>query len=205
MMRRFTWSHMRVEKEYDTWPEELRSLYSWEEIQQSGRYAGTMPTDLQKKAEEALGVSGAQQLFRKYAVYHLKAYFSDNIHQIAWDMAGYVMPPVMLQLLLNGRGYDSFSARNVDLMMTGALQLTNFLLKYSSVWFLLGSIAALLGALAGKKRIRWEVVSMCGITALGMAVWYTMQDAGCWDYKNGLLPGMLWLVGMILSVGKEEP
>ena len=38
---------------------------------------------------------------------------------------------------------------------------------------------------------------MCGITALGMAVWYTMQDAGCWDYKNGLLPGMLWLVGMI--------
>ena len=157
MMRRFTWSHMRVEKEYDTWPEELRSLYSWEEIQQSGRYAGTMPTDLQKKAEETLGVSGAQQLFRKYAVYHLKAYFSDNIHQIAWDMAGYVMPPVMLQLLLNGRGYDSFSARNVDLMMTGALQLTNFLLKYSSVWFLLGSIAALLGALAGKKRIRWEV------------------------------------------------
>ena len=197
MMRRFTWSHMRVEKEYDTWPEELRSLYSWEEIQQSGRYAGTMPTDLQKKAEEALGVSGAQQLFRKYAVYHLKAYFSDNIHQIAWDMAGYVMPPVMLQLLLNGRGYDSFSARNVDLMMTGALQLTNFLLKYGSVWFLLGSIAALLGALAGKKRIRWEVVCMCGITALGMAVWYTMQDAGCWDYKNGLLPGMLWLVGMI--------
>ena len=205
MMRRFTWSHMRVEREYDTWPEELRSLYNWEEIQQSGRYAGTMPTDLQKKAEETLGVSGAQQLFRKYAVYHLKAYFSDNIHQIAWDMAGYVMPPVMLQLLLNGRGYDSFSARNVDLMMTGALQLTNFLLKYSSVWFLLGSIAALLGALAGKKRIRWEVVCMCGITALGMAVWYTMQDAGCWDYKNGLLPGMLWLVGMILSVGKEEP
>lgn len=197
MMRRFTWSHMRVEREYDTWPEELRSLYSWEEIQQSGRYAGTMPTDLQKKAEEALGVSGAQQLFRKYAVYHLKAYFSDNIHQIAWDMAGYVMPPVMLQLLLNGRGYDSFSARNVDLMMTGALQLTNFLLKYSSVWFLLGSIVALLGALTGKKRIRWEVVCMCGITALGMAVWYTMQDAGCWDYKNGLLPGMLWLVGMI--------
>ena len=42
MMRRFTWSHMRVEKEYDTWPEELRSLYSWEEIQQSGRYAGTI-------------------------------------------------------------------------------------------------------------------------------------------------------------------
>ena len=38
---------------------------------------------------------------------------------------------------------------------------------------------------------------MCGITVLGMAVWYTMQDAGCWDYKNGLLPGMLWLVGMI--------
>ena len=76
-------------------------------------------------------------------------------------------------------------------------KLTNFLLKYSSVWFLLGSIAALLGALAGKKRIRWEVVCMCGITALGMAVWYTMQDAGCWDYKNGLLPGMLWLVGMI--------
>lgn len=36
------------------------------------------------------------------------------------------------------------------------------------------------------------------ITAAGMILWYTMRDAGCLDYKNGLLPGSLWLVGMIL-------
>ena len=34
-----------------------------------------------------------------------------------------------------------------------------------------------------------------------MILWYAMQDAGCLDYKNGLLPGSLWLVGMILSMG----
>ena len=65
--------------------------------------------------------------------------------------------------------------------MTGALQLTNFLLKYSSVvvacWEYCGTARR---DMAGKKRIRWEVVCMCGITALGMAVWYTMRmrDAG---------------------------
>ena len=43
---------------------------------------------------------------------------------------------------------------------------------------------------------------VCVITAGGMIMWYTMRDAGCLDYKNGLLPGSLWLVGMILRVDR---
>lgn len=49
-----------------------------------------------------------------------------------------------LQLFLDGRGYDTFSGRNVDIMMTGDLKLTNVLLKYSSWWFLVGIIATAL-------------------------------------------------------------
>ena len=46
------------------------------------------------------------------------------------------------------------------------------------------------------------MAGLCVITATGMILWYTLQDAGCLDYKNGLLPGSLWLVGMILGIHK---
>lgn len=211
MMRRFTWTHMREEEEYDAYPEELREQMTWKEFKAAGYYAGTMDSEIQKNIEDALGCEDAQKLFRKYAVYGLKTYPSDNIHQIVWDMAGYVMPPILLQLFLDGRGYDTFSGRNVDIMMTGDLKLTNVLLKYSSWWFLVGIIATALVVICrgsykkDGKRCFLEIFLLCAVTALCMVLWYTMQDAGCWDYKNGLLPGMLWLVGMILSVGKEEP
>ncbi len=211
MMRRFTWTHMREEEEYDAMPEELREYMTWNDYKRAGYYAGTMEAGVQKSIEDALGSEDAQKLFRKYAAYGCKTYFSDNIHQIVWDMAGYVMPPVLLQLFLDGRGYDTFSGRNVDIMMTGDLKLTNVLLKYSSWWFLMGIIATALVVICrglykkDGKRCLLEILLLCAVTAFCMVVWYTMQDAGCWDYKNGLLPGMLWLVGMILSIRKEEP
>ena len=49
-----------------------------------------------------------------------------------------------------------------------------------------------------KERMANLEVLRCVITAAGMILWYAMRDAGCLDYKNGLLPGSLWLVGMIL-------
>ena len=204
MMRRFSWTHMRDEDEYDEWPEELKNYMSWGDTKRAGYYAGTMQEGVQKQIEDMVGSREAQKIFREYALYHLKTYTSDNIHQIVWDGAGYAVPPVLLQLLLNGRGYDSFSGRNVDIMMTGAPRLTNFMLKYSSWWFLMGIPAMLLVYVICRGRgTDRRILSICAITAGCMILWYTLRDAGCLDYKNGLLPGSLWLVGMILSVGRS--
>ena len=99
--------------------------------------------------------------------------------------------------------------------MTGAPKLTNILLKYSSWWYLMGIPAVILLVIGnrfvagsakkettGMGKPVWGKMILIGIVTSGcMILWYTMQDAGCWDYKNGLLPGMLWLVGMILGVG----
>lgn len=223
MMRRFSWTHMREEEEYYAWPEELREYVSWEDFRSTGYYAGTMESGIQKTLEDTLGEQKAQELFRKYAVYHLKTYPSDNIHQIVWDCAGYAVSPVLLQLLLDGRGYESFSGRNVDIMMTGAPGLTNIWLKYSSWWYLMGIPAMILLVIGnrfvagsakkettGMGKPVWGKMILIGIVTSGcMILWYAMQDAGCLDYKNGLLPGILWLVGMILSVGNlpetEDP
>ena len=112
MMRRFSWTHMREEEEYDEWPEQLRTWMTWKEMRNAGYYAGTMESGIQKTLEDRFGKAEAQKIFREYAEYHLKTYTSDNIHQIAWDCLGYAMPTVLLQLLLDGRGYDSFSGRN---------------------------------------------------------------------------------------------
>lgn len=225
MMRRFSWTHMREEEEYDEWPEELRTWMSWEDTRIAGYYAGTMESGIQKELEDNSGKAEAQKIFRQYAMYHLKTYTSDNIHQIAWDLLGYAMPTVLLQLLLDGRGYDSFSGRNVDIMMTGDPRLTEVLLKYSSWWFRVGiAVMVLTGVFcgvtaivcrtkdrtskdagsseSGKRRYFRQALGICVITAGGMILWYTMRDAGCLDYKNGLLPGSLWLVGMILWIHK---
>ncbi|MFR2604594.1 MAG: hypothetical protein ACLTAX_04665 [Waltera sp.] len=126
-------THMREEEEYDEWPEQLRTWMTWKEMRNAGYYAGTMESGIQKTLEDRFGKAEAQKIFREYAEYHLKTYTSDNIHQIAWDCLGYAMPTVLLQLLLDGRGYDSFSGRNVDIMMTGDPRLTELLLKYSSL------------------------------------------------------------------------
>ena len=201
------------EEEYDEWPEQLRTWMTWKEMRNAGYYAGTMESGIQKTLEDRFGKAEAQKIFREYAGYHLKTYTSDNIHQIAWDCLGYAMPTVLLQLLLDGRGYDSFSGRNVDIMMTGDPRLTELLLKYSSWWFLSGiavvvvsgMICGIIAMLRQKKEktvpdrsLFWKISGVCVITAAGMILWYTMRDAGCLDYKNGLLPGSLWLVGMIL-------
>ena len=225
MMRRFSWSHMRSEDEYDEWPEKLRTWMTWKDTRTAGYYAGTMEVGIQKTLEDNYGKAQAQEIFRKYAMYHLKTYTSDNVHQIVWDGLGYAMPTVLLQMLLSGRGYDSFSGRNVDIMMTGDPRLTEVLLKYSSWWFLSGiAVMVLAGIVCGasallrrkkektaqtgelrnleQKGLFWKILGVCGITAAGMILWYTMRDAGCLDYKNGLLPGSLWLVGMILWIDK---
>ena len=225
MMRRFSWTHMRDQEEYEEWPEQLQNQMSWEDTRRAGFYAGTMEEGIQKTLEDNYGKAQAREIFREYALYHLKTYTSDNIHQIVWDCLGYTMPTVLLQMLLSGRGYDSFSGRNVDIMMTGDPKLTEVLLKYSSWWFLAGiTVMVLAGIICGaatllqrkkekttqevegrdtaQKGLFWKILGVCGITAVGMILWYTMRDAGCLDYKNGLLPGSLWLVGMILWIDK---
>ena len=225
MMRRFCWTHMRDREEYDEWPGQLRDQLEWEDIKRAGYYAGTMEEGIQKTLEDRLGKVEAQKIFREYALYHLKTYTSDNLHQIVWDILGYGMPTVLLQLLLDGRGYDSFSGRNVDIMMTGDPRLTEVLLKYSYWWFLSGIavmvITGIVGGIltmavrkkdrktqkesrqtSGNRGLFWQMTGLCVITATGMILWYTLQDAGCLDYKNGLLPGSLWLVGMILGIHK---
>ena len=209
MMRRCSWTHMRLEKEFNEWPEEVRQYLDWDDVKRAGYYAGTMGSSIQKQIEDAAGAAEAQKLFRQCALYHLKTYTSDNIHQIVWDCAGYALPTVMLQLFLDGRGYDTFSGRNVDIMMTGDLRLPEVLLKYSSWWFLVGIVTLLLMAvvlllLTGKKNrtLLLRILGICAVTALGMILWYALQDAGTWDYKNGLLPGSLWLVGMLLCIDR---
>lgn len=87
------------------------------------------------------------------------------------------------------------------------------MLKYSSWWFLSGIAVVVVscmicGIIAMRRQKKektvpdrslfWKISGVCVITAAGMILWYTMRDAGCLDYKNGLLPGSLWLVGMIL-------
>lgn len=221
MMRRFAWTNFRKDDDFEeTFPVELQEILTWDDVEEDGRYAGYLAAGSQKLLEDRVGSAEAERIFRAFAAASLKEDTKAQLHWVAWDAAGYVMPPVILRLLLDGRGYDSYSGRNVDIMMTGDLELTDLFLRYSSWWYLVGTgVAVLYGAgyLVWKKRTNtadavelqkqrsgnaWGLVC-CALTALGMVAWYTMQDAGCLDYKNGLLPGSLWGVLMLLVVYRQ--
>lgn len=64
MMRRFSWTHMREEEEYDEWPEQLRTWMTWKEMRNAGYYAGTMESGIQKTLEDRFGKAEGTEVFR---------------------------------------------------------------------------------------------------------------------------------------------
>ena len=70
MMRRFSWTHMREEEEYDEWPEQLRTWMTWKEMRNAGYYAGTMESGIQKTLEDRFGKAEAQKIFREPRICH---------------------------------------------------------------------------------------------------------------------------------------
>lgn len=164
----------------------------------------------QRAVQEAVGAERAEELFGEVAWYALSRDYRSIIHEVFWDVSGFVVPPVILELLLQGRGYDAYGGRNYEIMRQNAPALTKLYVEYSSNWLLLGiGISALMQLLLllKKQKIRSFPGIVCIITGGVIAVWYTMQGAGIWDYKQGLLIGELWMAWMVLLAGcstKEE-
>jgi len=193
---------------HSPWPQDMQAAVSYALAHQTAGYADNVDRLLWPQLKEAVGEERAQEMYRTVGMYVWKNNTRQIAKEILWDAAGYTMPPVIMKQMLQGRGYDSYVGRNYELMKEEAPLLTRHYIDYSSFWFPVGIMISfvimLLQRLQGLQKKQgegmWVVICIC--QAGLMILWYTMQGAGMWDYRNALLVGALWVLWMIRQTDK---
>lgn len=194
----------------DGWPEELKTVTApvlWETTYNSGN----MERLLRPAIENAVGVEQAEVYYRQMAALAWRIHSSAIIRQMGGDALVYVLPQVILPLQLEGRGYDSFSGRNYEIMLGRHFRLTKYYVNYSCWWFVVAFWAVLFLAVlriaAGEKLIERKVpgfLIMCALSAGAVTVYYIMHGAGMSDYKCTLAVSTVWTVWMLYCM-RQEP
>ena len=204
LFRRCVWTDLQ--DYYKAWPSHVQDLFDEGALLGIRSCADKMELQMQPLVEQALGVDGAKEWFGEAAKQAFVINSGQILHEIAWDVVGYIFPPITTELLLQGRGYDSYCARNYEVMRQNAPILTKYYMQYLYRWFpaALG-IAAILQLLEltkkGKKKLFMPFVCVCFAGAI--IVRYTFWGAGIWDYKKALFVGGLWLIWMVWLAAKE--
>jgi preprotein translocase subunit SecG len=142
--------------------------------------------------------------------YHTK----QVVGQILTDIVSYMITPVALVWQLSGEGTESFGGQNYARMKAQAPGITKIFVWYTFCWFVLGIVVTVLLHLlntfcmnqqkSSDKTYKWKIALFCTCvaTSLCVAVVYTLQGASMMDYKKGIIPTLLWYVGMIVVLRK---
>lgn len=206
MASRFAWPTMWHDQ--GAWDEELREItgeYMWEASYCPGNFRL-----VQAAVEESLGKKEAQSRYWQMARIGWKYHKQMIIRQIGWDGMGYLVTPLIVPVLLEGEGYDSYTGRNYEIMRDHAPVLTRYYVDYGCWWFgwslLLSLLPAAAGKLpakgAGRKRALAEA-GVCVLVSCLYALILTMRGAGLLDYKYTIAINQLWLVWALLLMGEK--
>ena len=207
LVSRMAWSDFM--SYYESFPEQLREAIDWEDIQNSAYYADNMAMVFGPAVEEVLGTEGAREFFLALSKQAWEQNRAHILHEIAWDAAAYTVSPIALQMQLTGRGYDSYSGRNYEIMRHYTPVLSRIYMDYSCWWF---AAALCLGAALAALCIFWDrslisgknffSVFLIGLSCVGLILWYTMQGGGMMDYKNTIGVTCVWIVFSLLAMEK---
>lgn len=203
--RRVAWTSLC--EYYDEWPQEMQEACSYDIIEETAKFPDYMELLLQPQLESTVGVEKAQTLYWEAGRYVCDKNFSKILHEIVWDVVGYTLPPIATRMMLTGRGYDSCVGRNYEVMRRETPVLSKYYLDYSCWWFVVGlgiTIIAELGLLLLRRKINIVPAVLCLLSAGSLVVWYTLQGAGMWDYKNALFTGAMWILWSVTAVNRCE-
>lgn len=169
--------------------------------------------------EQKFGVENAKKKYGRIAEAYFLCLKREVLFQIRWDAIGYFLPPIATKFILNGSGYYSYTAKNYDAFLGRMPKFSDFYFNYYIGWFVVGSILIGLTLVLSIARLclkqgfprklknTFPYVA-CVISGLIMPLWYTMQAAGSYDYKNVYVYLSLWYLGTvglcIWSFGKEK-
>lgn len=204
LFRRFTWTVSMADVD-EEWPSDIYAACSNEALEEAAVYADGMERVLQPMVENTVGLERAREFYRETGWQVFAANKSKILREIAWDMAGYLLPPTIADKLLDGSGYESYVGRNYEIMKVEMPMLTKHYMNYSAWWFVVGILLALVIEIllaVQKRKRKWMPLILCAIPAGLFVLWYTLQGAGVGDYKNGLFVGVMWLLWMVLQADR---
>ncbi len=206
---RFAWPTLW--NDFGGYDEELRTILqpvAWE--------ASLCPDNfglLQERLEGQVGEQAAKECYLQMAKVGWDRHASGVIHQIGWDVLGYAAIPAIFPLQMEGKGYDSYSGRNYEIMRENAPILTGAYVDYGCWWFVwMLALSALLylfrmlgeGGEARGKRIACSLAICLLASGIQIAA-LTMRGAGRMDYRETIAVNALWLMGPLLLVGGNRP
>lgn len=202
MVSRTAWTTLQQDY-FDLWTEEMRAVVDVQTLQESAHYAYCMQDIFVPAVKNALG-EDADAFLWEVSRRAWEGHTSEIAHQIIWDCAGYMASPTVHHMMLQRRGYDSYSGQNYDVMVQNAPMISKSYVDYSGWWFAIGmAIAAMMQVFAilqqgiknwFKQNGLWTLI--CILTCSVMVLWYAFQGSGMFDYKNTIAIAMLWTAWM---------
>lgn len=169
--------------------------------------------------EAKFGVEGSKEKYVELVNSYLYYLKPETMMQIRWDALGYFVPPLASESMMQGKGYYNYLAKNYDAFQGKMPVLAGIYYRYYTGWFvpgmlLLGLACLLLfakNAMAKEGKRFWMNAlsyALCMMSSIMIPVWYTLQAAGTWDYKNSYPYFVLWYVFMagvcLCTIRKEK-
>lgn len=208
LAHRFAWP--TVWNDSVAWPEELRTI-AQPVLLETTYSSGNMERLLKPTIENAVDAGQAETYYRQMVSLAWRRHGSMIIRQMGLDAFVYVLPQVILPLQLEGRGYDSFSGRNYEVMLGKHPWVTKYYVNYGCWWFVVGfGIALLLTVvcLAGREKLfereKRGFLIMCALSAGTVTAYYLMRGSGMSDYKCTIAVSAIWTVWMLYCMRRER-
>lgn len=145
MVSRFAWSSLQTL--YGTWPEEIKKAVPEQVVRETSYYADNVERVLFPWLQQTYG-TGEQGRAQTAAVLRsITRIAQENntkgiCREILWDAAGYGFSPIVVQLQLAGRGYDSYTGILYDNLGQHTPRLSYIYMTYGCRFF---GMALLLG------------------------------------------------------------
>lgn len=212
---RFAWS--TIMQDYRYWSPELQ------EITKDSYFEASLAPENMEILLDAICAAVGEEKAREYYLEIASCGWESNRHtvikQLAWDVLGYGVTPVVVQMQFRGRAYDSFTGRNYEVMREAAPKLTAAYVDYGCLWFVAAAVLSALGLVllylrrepanhtkradvAGVLRKVVLPVVLCSVIGVIWIGLFTMRGAGIMDYKWSVAVNELWLIGALLLMEK---
>ncbi len=206
MASRFAWP--TIWPDYSRWTEDLQEItreVAWD--------ASLLPGNMER-LDAVIEENASPEMAKSYYLQIAKTGW--NVHafmivrQIGWDVLGYAVTPVIVQLQLRGEAYDSYTGRNYEVLSEKTPVLTRNYVDYYSWWFVvslcLTLVSVILELLKGEK-IRWRNAAAYALICLFFSAILvgilTLRGAGIMDYKYTAAVNQLWLIPALMLTGRD--
>ncbi len=184
-----------------------------EAIEEAGLHRAAVKTVLEPVIEDNLGTDGAKKLFLELAGQAWETNKGEILHDAATDMAGYIIAPVITEVLLEGRTFISYTSRNFDIFKRNCPVLARYYLDFSFFWFAATLMIAgvlwilkLFTAIREKKKpgTGMGAVITTIVTAVILSVRNVFLGSGVYDYKLAVFTSALWVMLILFSTNEKE-